>query len=171
MSFEFPRADKPEDVGLSSPRLARIRDALQADIDKGLLPGAVTLVIRRGHIATLDALGYRDREAGAPMKSDTIFRIASMTKPFTSAAAMMLAEEGKLLIADPVSRYLPELSDLKVAIDSDDASAKALKTEPAHREVTVQDLLRHTSGLTYGHLTGTLLRKAYEAANILDEKL
>jgi CubicO group peptidase (beta-lactamase class C family) len=105
------------------------------------------------------------------MAPDTIFRIASMTKPFTSVAAMMLAEEGKLLIADPVSRYLPEFSDLKVAIDSDDASAKALKTEPAHREVTVQDLLRHTSGLTYGHLTGTLLRKAYDAANILDEKL
>jgi CubicO group peptidase (beta-lactamase class C family) len=93
MSFEFPRPNKPEDMGLSSPRLARIRDALQADIDKGLVPGAVTLVARRGKIASLDALGYRDREGGAAMKSDTIFRIASMTKPFTSVAAMMLAKK------------------------------------------------------------------------------
>jgi CubicO group peptidase (beta-lactamase class C family) len=171
MPFDMPRADKPEDIGLSSARLTRIRDALQADIDKGVVPGAVTLVARHGQIVSMQALGFRDRETGAPMAPDTIFRIASMTKPFTSVAAMMLAEEGKLLIADPVSRYLPEFSELKVAIDSDDASAKALKTEPAHREVTVQDLLRHTSGLTYGHLTGTLLRKAYETANILDEKL
>ena len=170
MSFEFPRADKPEDLGLSSPRLARFRDALQADIDKGLLPGAVTLVIRRGQIATLDALGYRDREAGAPMKSDTIFRIASMTKPFTSAAAMMLAEEGKLLIADPVSRYIPEFADLEVAVDSDDRSASKPKTEPARREMSVHDLMRHTSGLTYAHLTGPLLKSRYERANVVDEK-
>ncbi len=112
MSFEFPRANKPEDVGLSSPRLARIRDALQADIDKAVVPGAVALVARRGQIASLDALGYRDREAGAAMKLDTIFRIASMTKPFTSVAAMMLAEEGRLLIADPVSRFIPKFADL-----------------------------------------------------------
>jgi CubicO group peptidase (beta-lactamase class C family) len=128
MSFEFPRANKPEDVGLSSPRLARIRDALQADIDKGLVPGAVTLVARRGQIASLDALGYRDREAGAVMKSDTIFRIASMTKPFVSVAAMMLAEESRLLIADPVSRYVPEFANLEVSVDSDDRSADKLKT-------------------------------------------
>src|SRR5262245_51218757 len=107
MSFEFPRADRPENVGLSSPRLALIRDALQADIDKGLVPGAATLVARRGQIASLAALGYRAREAGAAMKPDTIVRIASMTKPFASVAAMMLAEEGRLLIADPVSRFIP----------------------------------------------------------------
>ena len=88
------------------------------------------------------------------MKVDTIFRIASMTKPFTSVATMMLAEEGKLLIADPVARYIPEFADLKVAVDSDNASAKKLAKEPLRREMTVQDLLRHTSGLTYAHLTG-----------------
>src|SRR5262245_36729460 len=170
MSFEFPRADKPEDLGLSSPRLAPIRDALQAMIVKGLFPGAVVLVIRRGQIATLDALGSRDREAGAPMKSDTIFRIASMTKPFTSAAAMMLAEEGKLLIADPVSRYIPEFADLEVAVDSDDRSASKPKTEPSRREMSVHDLLRHTSGLTYAHLTGPLLQSRSERANVVDEK-
>jgi len=130
MSFEFPRADKPEDVGLSSPRLARIRDALQADIDKGVVPGAVTLVARRGQIASHDVLGYRDREAGAAMKSDTIFRIASMTKPFASVDAMMLAEEGRLLIADPVSRYIPQFANLEVAVDSDDRSASKPKAEP-----------------------------------------
>jgi CubicO group peptidase (beta-lactamase class C family) len=169
MSFEFPRADKPENVGLSSPRLARIRDALQADIAKGVVPGAVALVIRRGQIASLDALGYRDSEAGAVMKSDTIFRIASMTKPFTSVAAMMLAEEGRLPIADPVSRYIPEFANLEVAVESDDRSASRSKTEPSRREMSVHDLLRHTSGLTYAHLTGPLLKSCYEGANVVDE--
>src|SRR5262245_14576215 len=169
MAFEMPRADKPEDVGLSSARLARIRETLQADVDKGVVSGAVTLVARHGRIASLEALGFRDREAGARMTSDTIFRIASMTKPFTSVAAMMLAEEGKLLIADPVSRYIPEFAGLKVALTSDDAGEKALKTEAMRREITVQDLLRHTAGLTYAHLTGPFLKKAYEAANVVDE--
>jgi CubicO group peptidase (beta-lactamase class C family) len=170
MSFEFPRADKPEDVGLSSPRLARIRDALQADIDKGVVPGAVTLVARRGQIASHDVLGYRDREAGAAMKSDTIFRIASMTKPFASVAAMMLAEEGRLLIADPVSRYIPQFANLEVAVDSDDRSASKPKAEPLRREMSVHDLLRHTSGLTYAHLAGPLLKSHYEGAGVVDEK-
>ena len=170
MPFEFPRADKPEDVGLSSPRLARIRDALQTDIDKGAIPGAVTLVARRGQIASLDALGYRDREAGAAMKSDTMFRIASMTKPFTSVAAMMLAEEGRLLIADPVSRYIPEFANLEVAVDSDDRSVNKPKTEPSRREMSVHDLLRHTSGLTYAHLAGPFLKSDYEDARVVDEK-
>jgi CubicO group peptidase (beta-lactamase class C family) len=169
MTFEMPRAKQPEKVGLSSKRLTRLTDALKADIDTGAVPGAVVLVARHGKIACLEALGYRDREAGAVMAPDTIFRIASMTKPFTSVAAMMLAEEGKLLIADPVARYIPEFADLKVAVDSDDAAAKTLKTEPVRREMTVQDLLRHTSGLTYAHLAGPLVRQAYEAANVVDE--
>ena len=170
MTFEIPRADKPEDVGLSSARLKRLTDTLRADIDKGLVPGAVVLVARHGKIVCLEALGYRDREAGARMMPDTIFRIASMTKPFTSVATMMLAEEGKLLIADPVARYIPEFANLKVAVDSDDASAKKLTKEPLRREMTVHDLLRHTSGLSYAHLTGPLLKQAYEAANVGDEK-
>jgi CubicO group peptidase (beta-lactamase class C family) len=169
MAFEMPRADKPENVGMSSQRLQRIRDALQADIDKGAVPGAVALIARRGKIAFLEALGYRDREAGAAIAPDTIFRIASMTKPFTSVATMMLAEEGKLLLADPVSRYIPEFANLKVAVDSD-GEAKTLTTEPLRREMTVQDLLRHTSGLTYAHLAGPQIKQAYEAANVLDEK-
>ncbi len=170
MAFDMPRAKRPEDVGLSSERLKRLTGTLKTDIDKGTVPGAVVLVARHGQIACLEALGYRDREAGAAMAPDTIFRIASMTKPFTSVATMMLAEEGKLLIADPVARYLPEFADLKVAVDSDSASAKKLAKEPVRRQMTVQDLLRHTSGLTYAHLTGPLLKKAYEAANLADEK-
>jgi CubicO group peptidase (beta-lactamase class C family) len=168
MAFDMPRANKPEDVGLSSPRLQRIRDTLQADVDKGAVPGAVMLIARRGQIASLEA--HRDREDGAVMRPDTIFRIASMTKPVTSVAAMMLAEEGKLLIADPVSRYIPAFANLKVATNSDDATANTLAVEPPQREMTVQDLLRHTSGLTYAHLTGPHIKQAYEAANVVDER-
>jgi CubicO group peptidase (beta-lactamase class C family) len=170
MAFEMPRADKPEDVGFSSQRLQRIRDTLQADVDKGIVPGAVMLIARRGHIVSLDAPGYRDREDGSVMTPDTIFRIASMTKPVVSVAAMMLAEEGKLLIAEPVSRYIPAFADLKVATNSDDVTVKTLTVEPPRREMTVQDLLRHTSGLTYAHLTGPHLKQAYEAANVVDER-
>lgn len=166
----MPRAERPEDVGLSSARLQRLRDTLQADIDKGVIPGAAMLVARHGKVACLDALGYRDREAGAVMKADSIFRIASMTKPFTSVAAMMLAEEGKLLISDPVARHVPEFAELKVAVDSDNASAKRLEKETPRREMTVQDLLRHTSGLSYTHLAGPLLKQAYEEANLDDGK-
>jgi CubicO group peptidase (beta-lactamase class C family) len=169
MAFEMPRADKPENVGMSSLRLQRIRDALQGDIDEGVVPGAVALIARRGKIAFLEALGYRDRETGAAIATDTIFRIASMTKPFTSVATMMLAEEGKLLLADPLSRYIPEFANLKVAVDSD-GEAKTLATESLKREMTVQDLLRHTSGLTYAHLAGPQIKQAYEAANVVDEK-
>jgi len=104
------------------------------------------------------------------MTPDTIFRIASMTKPVVSVAAMMLAEEGKLLIANPVSRYIPAFADLKVAANSDDPGAKALMLEPLQREMTVQDLMRHTSGLTYAHLTGPHLKQAYEAAGVVDER-
>ena len=170
MSFELPRADKPEDVGLSSERLQRLTDTLKSDIEKGIVPGAVALIARRGKIAYETALGYRDREAGTAMEVDTIFRVASMTKPLTSLSAMMLAEEGRLLIADAVAHLIPEFSELKVAIDSDNASAKTLMTEPCRRQMTVQDLLRHTSGFTYAHLTGPPLKQAYEAAKVGDDK-
>jgi CubicO group peptidase (beta-lactamase class C family) len=167
--FELPRARKAEDVGLSSERLRRLTDTLKADVDKGVVPGAVALIVRRGKIAYEEAIGYRDREAGAAMAADTVFRIASMTKPLTSVAAMMLAEEGRLILADLVAHYIPEFADLKVAVESDNTAAKTLATEPCRRQMTVQDLLRHTSGLTYAHLTGPLLKQAYEAANGTDE--
>jgi len=164
MTFEIPRAGKPEDVGFSSERLQRLTDVLSRDIGAGIVPGAVALIARNGKIVLHEALGFRDREANAPMKLDTMFRIASMTKPLTSVAAMMLAEEGKLIIADPVARYLPEFADLKVLVDSDNAAT--LVTEPCRRPMTVQDLLRHTSGLTYALLTGPHLKQAYIDAGI-----
>jgi len=166
----IPQTDKPEDVGLSSERLRRITDVFKADVDKGLIPGAVVFVARHGKIALHEAVGLRDRETGAPMAKDTIFRIASMTKPFTSVSIMMLAEEGKLLISDPVSRYLPEFANLKVGIDTDSAPVTLASTtaEPLQREMTVHDLLRHTSGLTYAWLTGAGLKRAYEDAKVAD---
>jgi len=165
MNVEFPRA-RAQDTGFSAERLQRLTDALKRDVDTGAAPGAVLLIARRGQIACHEAIGMRDREAGAPMALDTLFRIYSMTKPVTSVAAMMLAEEGALSIADPVSAYLPEFAELTVAVDSDSASATSLATEPPRRPMTVQDLLRHTSGLTYTHLAGPQLKKAYEAADL-----
>ena len=101
---------KPEDVGMSSERLARIRTAMQRYIDRKEVPGVVTLVARRGRVVHLEAFGNRDAEAGAPMTTDVIFRIASMTKPITSAAVMMLYEEGHFLLSDPISKWLPEFA-------------------------------------------------------------
>ena len=157
MNVEFPRA-QAQDTGFSAERLQRLTDALKRDVDTGAAPGAVLLIARRGQIACHETIGMRDREAGSAMALDTLFRIYSMTKPVTSVAAMMLAEEGALSIADPVSSYLPEFAELTVAVDSDSASATSLATEPPRRAMTVQDLLRHTSGLTYTHLAGRQLK-------------
>lgn len=135
----LPRAEYPEQVGLSSERLERITATLEADVERKLIPGAVMLIARAGRVAYAEACGWRDREAKAPMALDAVFRIASMTKPVTSVAAMMLAEEGRLQIAAPVADYLPEFKERTVGVDR----------TPAKRTMTVQDLMRHTSGLTY----------------------
>ena len=148
----LPRVKSPEEVGLSSERLLRISSWMKADIEKGVIPGSVVLIARKGKVVYFEAFGYRDREKNLPMTRDSIFRIMSMTKPFTSLAIMMLAEEGKIQLYYPVSRYLPEFKELKVGTEKkDEATGKIeLALEPAQREMTVQDLLRHTSGLTYG---------------------
>jgi CubicO group peptidase (beta-lactamase class C family) len=135
----LPKADRPKEVGLSAKRLARLSATFRQDVERNLIPGAVVLIARGGHIAYAETFGWRDREAKAPMELDAIFRIASMTKPLTSVAAMILAEEGKLQIAAPVAEYLPEFANRTVGPDR----------VPAKRVMTVQDLLRHTSGLTY----------------------
>ncbi len=122
-------------------------------MEEGQLPGAVALLARRGKIAFFESFGARDGEQGAPMTRDAIFRIASMSKPITSVAVMMLAEEGRFLLSDPISRYLPELGKLEVALDD--------KRVPAVREITIQDLLRHTSGLTYGFFGNSAVDKLY----------
>jgi CubicO group peptidase (beta-lactamase class C family) len=157
----------PEQVGLSSVRLGRITEMVTADVEKGRLPGAVVLIARKGKVAYFQAIGFRDRASRAPMAKDAIFRIYSMTKPFTSVAAMMLVEEGKLQLTDPVSRYLPEMAKLEVGVEKRDASGQpVLERVPAAREMTVQDLLRHTSGLTYGVFGKSAVKELYLKAEI-----
>ncbi len=146
----LPRASKPEDVGLSSERLARMAKVTQEHVDAGRLPGAVVLIARRGKIAYYEAFGFRDREKGLPMTRDAIFRIYSMTKPVTTTAAMMLQEEGRLQVYEPVSKTLPELGHMKVSTEITAGGRKAWDSVPASREITLQDLMRHTSGFTYG---------------------
>ena len=139
-------AAKPETLGLSSERLERIGTAVQHDIDDKRIAGAVTLVIRRGHVAWFKSLGMMDREAGKAMQPDAMFRICSMTKPITSVAVMMLYEEGRFLLEDPVSKYLPEFKNPKVLVKPASGEPYSI---PATKEITVRDLLRHTSGITY----------------------
>jgi CubicO group peptidase (beta-lactamase class C family) len=153
---------RPEQVGLSSERLNRLTATLKADIDKGVIPGAVLLVARHGKVALFEAIGVRNPETKAPMTKDAIFRIYSMSKPITSVSAMMLFEEGKFGLAEPVSKYIPQLGGLKVGVEKPDASGKpALELVPAQRDMTIQDLFRHTSGLTYGFFGPGLVKKTY----------
>jgi CubicO group peptidase (beta-lactamase class C family) len=155
VASDLPRA-KPEQVGLSSERLERITQALRADVERGRIPGAVVVIARKGRVAYVQAVGFRDKTAGAPMTPDAIFRIASMTKPIVTVAALTLHEEGRLLLSDPVSKYLPALKNLTVG----------LERAPAEREMTIQDLMRHTSGLTYGNRGTTEIYKMYpESSN------
>ena len=142
-------AGAPDDVGLSAKRLERIGGMIQRAIDTKQISGAVTVVARRGRVAHFEAHGLMDIEANAPMRKDTIFPIASMTKPVTAVAILMLVEEGKVRLADPVSRFVPEFKDTKVAMPRSDA-AGGIYTVPAKREVTVHDLITHTSGLGSG---------------------
>ena len=141
-----PSGVKPESVGLSSERLERIATAVQRSIDDKRIAGAVTLVSRRGKIAWLKAQGMMDREAGKPMQTDAIFRICSMSKPITSLAVMMLYEEGRFQLEDPVSKFIPEFKNPKVLVKP--ASGEPY-TIPATKEITILNLLTHTSGLTY----------------------
>ena len=152
---------KAESVGLSSERLLRIGAVVQRNIDEKRIAGAVTLVARRGSVVWFKAQGMADAEAGKPMRPDTLFRICSMTKPITSVAVMMLYEEGHFLLEDPISKYLPEFKNPKVLIQP---SSGAAYTIPAAREITIRDLLRHTSGLTY-HWNDRL-GPMYAAANV-----
>ena len=119
---------------------------MQHDIDDKRIAGAVTLVIRHGHVAWFKSQGMMDREAGKPMRPDAMFRICSMTKPITSVAVMMLYEEGRFLLDDPVSKYLPEFKNPKVLVKPASGEPYSI---PATKEITIRDLLRHTSGLTY----------------------
>ncbi len=163
----LPRAE-PEQVGLSSERLARIDAVMSAGVEAGEIPGAVVLVARRGKIAYYEAFGYRDRAAGSPMERDAIFRIYSMTKPIVSVAAMTLHEEARMYPGEPISKYLPAFAEMEVGVESfDPATGKAsFHTEPAARPIRIHDLLRHTSGLTYAFIGSSRVKELYEEAGL-----
>ncbi len=155
----LPRAT-PEQVGLSSARLADIAKTLKGDIARGQIPGAVLAVARHGKLAYFEAFGFRDKAAGAPMTTDAIFNIASMTKPMTAVAALQLYEQGKLLMEEPLAKYFPKFSDMKVAV-LDATKETIVDKVPAVRKITVQDLFRHTNGLSYGGRGSSAVHKLY----------
>lgn len=151
----------PEEVGLA--RLDRIDAFFQAEVASKRLPGAVVMIARDGRVVHHAAYGLRDPATGAPMGKDSIFRIYSMTKPVTAVAVLMLMEEGKLRLADPLSRYIPAFAKPRVLVDGAEV--------PAAREITILDLLRHTSGMTYGVFGNTPVDQAMKAAGLNDSAM
>ena len=161
---DLPRAN-PASVGLDPKRLDAITALLKKDVADHVLPGAVLLIVRHGKIAYEQAVGSRDPQATAPMKADDIFRIYSMSKPITVVAALTLLEAGTLQLDDPVSKYLPQFTTMQVGVP-DLAEPDGMRLVPAERSITVQDLMRHTSGLTYGFFGDTPVKKAYLRARM-----
>ena len=162
----------PESVGMSAQRLSHIGEAFRQQIDQGNLPGVVVMVARKGRLVYSDAVGFQNKETGKPLSKDAIFRIYSMTKPLVSVAAMMLVEDGKMQLNDPVSKFLPAMKNMQVSVAKVDAefARVAFTLIPTEREMTVQDLLRHTSGLAYANLTqNTPVKEAYAKGGIGDD--
>jgi CubicO group peptidase (beta-lactamase class C family) len=156
----------PESVGLSAERLARLRRAIQDCVDRGEIAGAVMLVARDGRRAELSAIGQHDRERKVPLRTDALFRIASQTKAITSVAALVLYEEGRFLLTDPVSRFLPEFKGPKVLVPGKDGDAPQLVA--AEREISIRDLLTHRSGITYGFSDKGPVGEAYRREQVTD---
>jgi CubicO group peptidase (beta-lactamase class C family) len=167
-AYDAAPVNDPEALGFSASRLARIAAWQQAEVDAGALSGAVAAIARNGKVAYLRAVGYRDNAKTIPLKPDAIFWIASMTKPVTSVAAMMLVEEGKLDLAAPVYRYLPELKGMMVGVETKDPASgqSKLALEPQKSPMTVEDLLRHTSGLVYFDHGNTAVHKLYRESGL-----
>lgn len=159
---------KPEEVGFSSERLARITETLRADADKGTIPGAVLLIARHGKIAYFNSVGALDPQTKAPMIKDGIFRIYSMSKPIATVAAMMLFEEGKITLDEPIGKYLPQLAKLQVGMEKREGDSSTLELVPAKRAISIQDLMRHSSGFTYGFFGEGAVKKLYVDANLFD---
>jgi CubicO group peptidase (beta-lactamase class C family) len=157
---------KPEQLGLSSVRLQRMSDTFKREVDKGTIPGATVLVARRGQIGWFDSIG-RQAPEGAPMAHDSIFRIFSMTKPIVSVGIMMLLEDGHFLLSDPVAKFIPEFAETKVGVEHNGR----LELVPANRPMTIQDLLRHTSGLTYDHTGNGLVQQLYQQSRLRSRKI
>jgi len=158
-------AAHPEEVGLSSQRLERIDKLMQDYVDRGQVAGVIALIARQGKVAYCKSFGVMDE--GKPMRADTIFRIASMTKPITSVAVMILLEEGRILLNDPLSKYLPEFKNPQVLV-SDGPGEGQFHLVPAKREITIRHLLNHTSGITYGFWGRPHLYPLYTKAGISD---
>src|SRR5207249_2226261 len=148
-------------------KLERIGEYLRHEIATGKIPGAVMLIQQHGAPVYSECFGVRDVAGAQPMTADTIFRLYSMSKPVTSVAIMMLVEDGKLKLGDPVEKYIPAFADAKVGIDGlDDNGQPTLELAPLRRSITIEDLLRHTSGITYGIYGDDPARKRYAAANL-----
>jgi CubicO group peptidase (beta-lactamase class C family) len=158
---------KPETLGLSRPRLQAMSDAFKREIDKGTVPGVTVLVARRGQVGWFEAIGRQSPTGSAPMVHDSIFRLFSMTKPIVSVGIMALVEDGDLLLSDPVAKFIPEFADQQVGIDS----GGKLELVPPKRPMTVQDLLRHTSGLTYEHQGDGPVHKIYQDSRVRSRKI
>jgi CubicO group peptidase (beta-lactamase class C family) len=155
----LPRA-KPEEVGMSSERLALIGKVINSEVARDQLPGGVLAIARRGKLVHFEAYGYLDKASGTPMRTDAIFNIASMTKPMVAVAALQLYEQGKLLMNDPLSKYFPKFANMRVAV-MDAKNENIVDRIPAARKITIQDLFRHTSGLIYGGRGTTAVHKLY----------
>lgn len=152
---------------LSPHKLARVGDFIRNDVATGKIAGAVILIQQHGHPVYFESFGVRDVESRRPMTADTIFRLYSMSKAVTSVAAMMLVEDGKLGLDDPVARYIPDFAGVKVGVEKRDEAGKPV-LEPPRRPITVKDLLRHTSGLTYGFYGDSQVRKLYAHSDLYD---
>ena len=169
------RAEQPRPApsslssSLSHEKLERVGDYIRQEIAAGTIPGAVILIQQHGHPVYFESFGVRDVESRRSMTADTIFRIYSMSKPITSVAAMMLVEDGKLALHDPVAKYIPAFENVKVGVEKTDESGKpALALEPLNRPITIEDLLRHTSGLTYGFYGNNAVRRIYANSDMFD---
>jgi CubicO group peptidase (beta-lactamase class C family) len=158
---------KPETLGLSPIRLQRMSDAFRREIDKGTIPGVTVMVARRGQVGWFEALGRQSPAASAPMALNSIFRIFSMTKPIVSVAIMMLLEEGHFVLGDPVTKFIPEFVDQKVGVENNGK----LDLVPLRRPMTIQDLLRHTSGITYDHTGNSLVQQLYQQSRLRSRKI
>jgi CubicO group peptidase (beta-lactamase class C family) len=162
----------PESAGFCSLRLQRLGSVFRDEVARGSIPGAAVLIVRDGRMPWFDVCGYADRASGRQLRPDGIFRIASLTKPVTVAAALTLLERGVIALADPVARYLPEFGKMNVGVESPPLAGeqRVMRCEPARRAMTLQDLMRHTAGFTYGPFGDSLVQRAYRAAQVLDDQ-
>jgi CubicO group peptidase (beta-lactamase class C family) len=158
---------RPEQIGLSPVRLQKMSDAFKREVDKGTVPGMTVMVVRRGQIGHFEAIGRQGPVATAPMAHNTIFRIFSMTKPIVSVGIMMLLEEGHVLLSDPVAKFIPEFARQKVGVERNGK----LELVPVQNPMTIQDLLRHTSGITYDHTGNGLVQQLYKNSPLRNRKI